>query len=106
MSSSSQNFLENLQAANHHRKRRVLLFGSFAIMALIIFIWFSVSVLLPGTPDQNTALIRPEFSLWKSVRGGSMLISQNILGRVGSIGSFFKTEKNYVVTPSASDVSE
>lgn len=101
MSPVDQNFLENLQASDHGRKRHLVFIGSFCAMVVVLLVWFSMTFFFSATPVGQTALVRPDFSLWKTVSGGSMLLAQNISYSIGSIGGFFQTKKDYLITPSA-----
>ncbi len=99
---SGQQFLNNLQAADHRRKQRFVVFASMFFVTLVIFVWFSSPFFFKNGMARVEGMVEPDFSLWQTVKSGSMLMTQNLTEQVRSIKNpFAVAEKNYIITPSA-----
>ncbi len=68
-------------------------------MIVILGILFSTTSLFRVAGEKQTALVRPDFSLWKSMKGASIVIAQSAVERVSSAGSVFSQKKNIVIKP-------
>lgn len=101
MSVNGQQFLENLQAADHNRKRHFVFLSSLFVMIVVVVTWVSTSFIFSENGEEGTALIRHDFSLWQTVKGGSILVTHGAIDTASSIAGVLKAEKNYMVKPTA-----
>lgn len=98
---SGQQFLNNLQASDHRRKQRFVILGSAFFVFLVVAIWFSSPFFLKGGTAEAEGMVEPDFSLWQTVKTGSMLMTRNLTDGVrGLRNPFAVAEKNYIITPS------
>lgn len=100
--STRQQFLSNLQASDHHRKKRFVILGSVVFVLFVVVIWFSSPFFLKSGTAEAEGMVEPDFSLWQTVKGGSMLMTQRLTEGVREFKNpFAVAEKNYIITPSA-----
>lgn len=101
---NNQKFLDNLQSAEHHIKKRLVVLGSALVMIVVVGLWavsssFSFS---RGEGKTEAIAVRPDFSLWKSVVGGGSLIARGVGDRFHLFGnSLTVSEKSYEVAPNS-----
>jgi len=101
MSVNGQQFLDNLQAADHNRKRHLVFLSGLFVMIVVVVTWASTNFIFSGSGEEGTALIRHDFSLWQTVKGGSILVTHAAIDTVSSVGGVLRAEKNYMVKPTS-----